>query len=106
MVSLRYRPYSKRKKMAVAKKKANPKVALNPITSIVSFEQFKKSPVAAVAFLCICGMSFLYYRGESEREKMWNIVATQNEKIRKSDSTSAAALSQIQILKKLKQIPE
>jgi hypothetical protein len=92
--------------MALAKKKANPKVALNPITSIVSFEQFKKSPVAAVAFLCICGMSFLYYRGESEREKMWNIVATQNEKIRKSDSTSAAALSQIQILKKLKQIPE
>jgi hypothetical protein len=92
--------------MAVAKKKANPKVPLNPITSIVSFEQFKKSPVAAVAFLCICGMSFLYYRGESEREKMWNIVATQNEKIRKSDSTSAAALSQIQILKKLKQIPE
>jgi hypothetical protein len=37
---------------------------------------------------------------------MWNIVAAQNEKIRKSDSTSAAALSQIQILKKLKQIPE
>lgn len=104
--------------MAPTKKPTTKKeVNLNPITSIVSFEQFKKHPVAAVAFLCIVGMSYLYMDAKNqakdamiscttEVQKLRTDVERLTERVRVSDSISAAALSQIKVFQQLGKIPE
>lgn len=101
----------------VNKAKPKPKIGLNPISSIISFEQFKKNPVAAIAFLAIVGISYLYYDGKSqsdaniqdcrrEMKELRDMVFEAKEQARKADSSAAAAMSKATILEKLKSIPE
>ncbi len=83
----------------------------------VSFEQFVKNPVAAVAFCMLIAVGYLYYDGKSSAEAQ---IAQQNLKIealelevkmlrdqvRRSDSISSAFSSKITVLQQLGKIPE
>lgn len=83
----------------------------------VSFEQFVKNPVAAVAFCMLLAVGYLYMDQKSTTEKVMEdckaetrelkiMVFEMKDHVRRSDSISSAALSQINILKKLGKIPE
>jgi hypothetical protein len=83
----------------------------------VSFDQFVKNPVAAVAFCMLLAVGYLYMDQKSATEKVMDdcraetrelktMVFEMKDQVRRSDSISSAALSQINILKKLGKIPE
>lgn len=83
----------------------------------VSFEQFVKNPVAAVAFCMLIAVGYLYYDGKSSAEQQ---IKAQNAKIelleqevkmlrdqvRRSDSIASAFASKIAVLEQLGTIPK
>jgi hypothetical protein len=93
--------------MAVAKVKTNPLP--------VSFDQFKKNPVAAVAFCMLVAVSYLYYdvktgyadqiQVSNEKIKALEIkVDRMNAALKKSDSALAAAITELRIINTVKKL--
>ena len=81
----------------------------------VSFEQFKKNPVAAVAFCMLLGVSYLYMdlrSGYKEQiEKANQKIEALDVKIdkltyalKKSDSCLAATMTEIRIMQTMKKL--
>lgn len=93
--------------------KKTPSVSTNPLP--ISFEQFKKNPVAGVAFLALVGVSYLYYDVKSSYTEQ---LAASNKKIemldikidklgyalKKSDSALAAAITELRIINTVKKL--
>jgi len=82
----------------------------------ISFDQFKKNPIAAVAFCMLIAVGYLYFDQKSiaeasmeecrnETKQLKIIVYDLQEKYRKSDSMMSAANSKITILQQLNKIP-
>ncbi len=82
----------------------------------VSFEQFKKNPVAAVAFCMLIAVGYLYYDQKDmasssmeecrkETKELKQMVVDLQEKYRRSDSMMSAANSKILVLQQLNKIP-
>jgi len=90
-----------------------PKVKTNPFP--VSFEEFKKNPVAGVAFCMLVAVSYLYYDGKSS---YLDQIEKSNQKIdaleikvdkmgyalKKSDSALAAAITELRIINTVKKL--
>ena len=95
--------------MAVRKKG----VSTNPLP--VSFQDFAKKPVAAVAFLCICGISYLFvdlkgtFKDNADRnnlriERLEFRDSVKTAQIIRCDSALAATTSRLKVLSELKVI--
>jgi hypothetical protein len=93
--------------------KAVRKVSTNPLP--VSFQDFAKKPVAAVAFLCICGITYLFVdlkgtfkdnadRNNARIERLEYRDSIKTEAIRKCDSSLASTTSKLQVLSDLNKI--
>jgi hypothetical protein len=83
----------------------------------VSFEQFSKNPVAAVAFCMLLAVGYLYIDGKANYNKLiedqGNKIASLEQRIiiltdqiRRSDSLLSAATSKIAVLEQLGKIPK
>jgi len=81
----------------------------------VTFEQFKKNPVAAVAFCMLVAVSYLYYDVKTgyadqikiSNEKMNNLelkIDRMNSALKKSDSALAAAITELRIINTVKKL--
>ena len=81
----------------------------------VTFEQFKKNPVAAVAFCMLVAVSYLYYDVKTgyadqikiSNEKMINLelkIDRMNSALKKSDSALAAAITELRIINTVKKL--
>jgi len=88
-----------------------PKVKTFPI----SFEDFKKNPVAGVAFCMLVAVSYLYYDGktsyldqiEKSNKKIEALeikVDRMNAALKKSDSALAAAITELRIINAVKKL--
>lgn len=97
-------------------KKPTKKIEVSGPKLPVSFEQFKKNPVAAVAFCMLVAVGYLYYDQkdlssktleESKREtkELKQMVLELQDKYRRSDSMMSAANSKIIVLQQLNKIP-
>ena len=75
----------------------------------VTFDQFKKNPIAAVAFCMLVAVSYLYYDVKTgyadqiriSNEKMNNLelkIDKMNSALKKSDSALAAAITELRII--------
>lgn len=85
----------------------------NPLP--ISFDQFRKNPVAGVAFLALVGVSYLYYDVKSSYTEQ---LENSNKKIdaldvkidrlgyalKKSDSALSAAITELRIINTMKKI--
>lgn len=110
--------------MATAKKAATKKpaaekkeIAIGGVKLPVTFEQFSKNPVAAVAFCMLLAVGYLYADSKSSYN---NLIQEQGAKIasleqriilltdqiRRSDSLLSAATSKIAVLEQLGKIPK
>ena len=85
----------------------------------VNFEQFKKSPIAAIAFIMLIAVGYLYidnrinYTKQIEKcdiqlekceisvNKLNNKLDYLEERLRKSDSTLARAVTRLEVLNEL-----
>ena len=85
----------------------------NPLP--ISFDQFKKNPVAGVAFLALVGISYLYYDVKSsytaqleESNKKIEALDVKIDKLgyalKKSDSALAAAITELRIINTMKKL--
>jgi hypothetical protein len=90
-----------------------PKIKPNALP--VSFEQFKKNPIAAVAFCMLVAVSYLYYdvkTGYSEQIKLSNDKISNLEikvdkmayVLKKSDSALASAITELRIINTVKKL--
>jgi hypothetical protein len=90
-----------------------PKVKTNPFT--VSFEEFKKNPVAGVAFCMLVAVSYLYYDGktsyldqiEKSNQKIDALeikVDRMGAALKKSDSALSAAITELRIINTVKKL--
>jgi hypothetical protein len=81
----------------------------------VTFDQFKKNPVAAVAFCMLVAVSYLYYDVKTgyadqiriSNEKMNNLelkIDRMNYALKKSDSALAAAITELRIINTVKKL--
>ena len=88
-----------------------PKVKTFPI----SFEDFRKNPVAGVAFCMLVAVSYLYYDGktsyldqiEKSNKKIEALeikVDRMNAALKKSDSALAAAITELRIINAVKKL--
>ena len=79
----------------------------------VTFEQFKKNPIAAVAFCMLVAVSYLYYDVKTgyadqikiSNEKMNNLelkIDRMNTALKKSDSALSAAITELRIINTMK----
>ena len=89
------------------------KPSANPLP--ISFDQFRKNPVAGVAFLALVGVSYLYYDVKSSYTEQ---LENSNKKIealdlkidrlgyalKKSDSALAAAITELRIINTVKKL--
>jgi hypothetical protein len=91
------------------------KKSVNANALPVSFEQFKKNPVAAVAFCMLAAVSYLYYdvkTGYADQiEKANNKIDQLDLKVermsialKKSDSALAAAITELRIINTVKKL--
>lgn len=82
----------------------------------VTFDQFKKNPVAAVAFCMLIAVGYLYYDQKDmaaksmeecrkESKELKEMVIDLQDKYRRSDSMMSAANSKILVLQQLNKIP-
>lgn len=97
--------------MSASKKTVS--ASANPLP--ISFEQFRKNPVAGVAFLALVGVSYLYYDVKSSYTEQ---LTQSNKKIealdvkidklgyalKKSDSALAAAITELRIINTVKKL--
>ena len=90
-----------------------PKVKTNPFP--IDFDQFRKNPVAAVAFCMLVAVSYLYYDGktsyldqiEKSNKKIEALeikVDRMNAALKKSDSALAAAITELRIINAVKKL--
>jgi hypothetical protein len=90
-----------------------PKVKANALP--VSFEDFKKNPVAAVAFCMLVAVSYLYYdvktgygdQIENSNKKIEALelkVDKMGYALKKSDSALAAAITELRIINTVKKL--
>jgi hypothetical protein len=90
-----------------------PKVKTNPFP--VSFEEFKKQPVAAVAFCMLVAVSYLYYdvktgygdQIEKSNQKIDALelkVDKMGYALKKSDSALSAAITELRIINTVKKL--
>ena len=90
-----------------------PKVKTNPLP--ISFDDFKKNPVAGVAFCMLVAVSYLYYDVKTgyadqikiSNEKMNNLelkIDRMNSALKKSDSALAAAITELRIINTVKKL--
>lgn len=81
----------------------------------VTFDQFKKNPIAAVAFCMLVAVSYLYYDVKTgyadqiriSNEKMNNLelkIDKMNSALKKSDSALAAAITELRIINTVKKL--
>lgn len=81
----------------------------------VTFDQFKKNPIAAVAFCMLVAVSYLYYDVKTgyadqikiSNEKMNNLelkIDRMNSALKKSDSALAAAITELRIINTVKKL--
>lgn len=90
-----------------------PKVKTNPLP--ISFDDFKKNPVAGVAFCMLLAVSYLYYDGKTS---YLDQIEKSNQKIdaleikvdrmgavlKKSDSALASAITELRIINAVKKL--
>lgn len=97
--------------------KATKKIEVGGLKMPVSFEQFSKNPIAAVAFCMLIAVGYLYYDQKTasaeiiaelraETKELKNMVYQLKDQVRKSDSLMSAANSKIVVLQQLGKIPE
>jgi hypothetical protein len=88
---------------------------IKPNAFPVNFEQFKKNPIAAVAFCMLVAVSYLYYdvkTGYSAQIENANAKITALEikvdrmstALKKSDSALAAAITELRIINTVKKL--
>ena len=81
----------------------------------VSFDQFKKNPVAAVAFCMLAAVSYLYYdvknsyteQIEKANQKIDQLdlkVDRMSSALKKSDSALSAAITELRIINTVKKL--
>lgn len=81
----------------------------------VTFDQFKKNPIAAVAFCMLVAVSYLYYDVKTgyadqiriSNEKMNNLelkIDKMNSALKKSDSALSAAITELRIINTVKKL--
>ena len=86
-----------------------------PTALPVSFEQFKKNPVAAVAFCMLAAVSYLYldlksvykYQIQNLNIKLENYdvkLDKMNYALKRSDSTLASAITELRIITTVKKL--
>jgi hypothetical protein len=89
------------------------KISTNPLP--ISFSDFKKNPIAAVAFCMLVAVSYLYYdvkTGYSAQIENANAKITALEikvdrmstALKKSDSALAAAITELRIINTVKKL--
>lgn len=61
----------------------------------ISFEQFKKSPVAAIAFLLVIVVGYLYLDADKKNEKFFNDYEKRIEKLEMEEKELEARLDKI-----------
>ncbi len=92
---------------------STPKVKANALP--VSFEDFKKNPVAAVAFCMLVAVSYLYYdvktgygdQIENSNKKIEALelkVDKMGYALKKSDSALAAAITELRMINTVKKL--
>lgn len=99
-------------------KKPSPKkkIEVNAPKFPVTFEQFKKNPIAAVSFCMLIAVGYLYYDQKDmatksmeecrkEAKELKVMVIDLQDKYRRSDSMMSAANSKILVLQQLNKIP-
>jgi len=90
-----------------------PKVKPNPLP--ISFSEFKKNPVAGVAFCMLVAVSYLYYDvktgyGDQIEKSNQKIEALELKvdrmayALKKSDSALAAAITELRIINTMKKL--
>jgi len=90
-----------------------PKIKPNPLP--VSFDQFKKNPVAAVAFCMLVAVSYLYMDLRSSNQSQIDeckkeIVALRAEQkqayklLKTADSALSAAITELRIINSMKKL--
>jgi hypothetical protein len=96
--------------MTAAKKAA---VATNPLP--ISFDQFRKNPVAGVAFIALAGISYMYYDAKSTQsadkaagvlrmEKLELKVEKLTNTVRTLDSALASTSTELRIIHTVKKL--
>ena len=92
---------------------STPKVKTNPLP--ISFDDFKKNPVAGVAFCMLLAVSYLYYDGktsyldqiEKSNQKIDALeikVDRMGAALKKSDSALSAAITELRIINTVKKL--
>jgi hypothetical protein len=92
---------------------STPKVKTNPVP--ISFDDFKKNPVAGVAFCMLLAVSYLYYDGktsyldqiEKSNQKIDALeikVDKMGAALKKSDSALSAAITELRIINTVKKL--
>lgn len=87
--------------------------ASNPLP--ISFEQFRKNPVAGVAFLALAGISYMYYDAKSTQaadkaaamariEKLEAKVEKLTNTVRTLDSALASTSTELRIINTVKKL--
>lgn len=61
----------------------------------VSFEQFKKSPIAAIAFLLVIVVGYLYLDADKKNQKFFNDYEKRIEKLEKEEKELEEKLDKI-----------
>lgn len=90
-----------------------PKVKTNPLP--ISFDDFKKNPVAGVAFCMLLAVSYLYYDGKTsyldqieKSNKKIDALEIKVDKmgaaLKKSDSALSAAITELRIINTVKKL--
>lgn len=89
------------------------KISTNPLP--IGFSDFRKNPVAGVAFCMLVAVSYLYYDGktsyldqiEKSNKKIEALeikVDRMNAALKKSDSALAAAITELRIINAVKKL--
>jgi hypothetical protein len=92
---------------------STPKVKTNPLP--ISFDDFKKNPVAGVAFCMLLAVSYLYYdvktgygvqieQSNKKIEALELKVDKMGYALKKSDSALAAAITELRIINTVKKL--
>ena len=92
---------------------STPKVKTNPLPN--SFDDFKKNPVAGVAFCMLLAVSYLYYdvktgygvqieQSNKKIEALELKVDKMGYALKKSDSALAAAITELRIINTVKKL--
>jgi hypothetical protein len=92
---------------------STPKIKTNPLP--ISFDDFKKNPVAGVAFCMLLAVSYLYYdvktgygvqieQSNKKIEALELKVDKMGYALKKSDSALAAAITELRIINTVKKL--